>query len=72
MDSVDYCIVYWHGINGKVEVYPHLSQGFYNTIPQSAGIDHIVKILNHLSFVGWTVISNSGTKGKWMWVLKRE
>ena len=67
---MDHCVVYWHGINSKLEIYPHLID--LNTIPSNCGLDHVVKMLNTLSTHGWKLISHSGTKGEWMWVLHKK
>lgn len=68
-DEMEYCIVYWHGGNNKLEVYPNVIDR--NTIPANCGIDHVVKMLNTLSEHDWELVSHSGTKGKWMWVLQK-
>ena len=66
-----HCIIYWYGVNERIEVFPHLKGVSVPSSSAVTGIDDIVKILNELSKSGWKIVTQTATRGKWMWTLAR-
>ena len=65
MEHFEYCMIYFHGLDGLIHVYPKtdLSQ-------EDGGLDTVCMIVNKLALEGWRVVSQAATKDKLVWTLE--